>query len=79
MEGHAMEEIEDRLLVKLQGDIDLEHSDAVRRLLLNAAAKGRDLLPVLQSMAHWGRTHMPGTYWPGEGALTADPDDLVSG
>ncbi len=52
MEGHVMEEIEDRLLVRLQGDVDLEHSAAVRKLLLNAAAKGRDLLIDLSDVTY---------------------------
>lgn len=37
-------EIEGKLLVKLEGDVDLEHCAPIRKLLLGAVAKGKDLL-----------------------------------
>lgn len=52
MEDHAMEEKGDHLLVKLHGDVDLEHSVAVRKLLLNAVAKGRDLMIDLSDVTY---------------------------
>lgn len=52
MEGRDIKEIDDHLLVTLQGDVDLEHSTAVRKLLLNAASKGRDLLIDLSDVTY---------------------------
>ena len=45
-------EIEDKLVVKLAGDVDLEHCVNVRALLLDAVARGKDLLVDLSEVTY---------------------------
>lgn len=45
-------EIEDKLVVRLAGEVDLEHCLDVRALLLDAVARGKDLLVDLSEVTY---------------------------
>lgn len=45
-------EIEGKVLVKLVGDVDLEHCVSVRRLLLDGVSRGKDLLVDLSEVTY---------------------------
>lgn len=42
--GNELTEEQGRLVLKLKGEVDLEHSPAVRKLLLDAVARRRNVL-----------------------------------
>ena len=48
----GLREVEGKLLVKLEGDVDLEHCAPIRKLLLGAVAKGKDLLIDLSEVTY---------------------------
>ena len=41
-----------KLLIRLEGDIDLEHSSGVRQLLLDSVTQGKDVLVDLASVTY---------------------------
>ncbi len=45
-------EVEGKLVIRLTGDVDLEHCVAVRKLLLDGVARGRDLLVDLSRVTY---------------------------
>jgi len=45
-------EIDGGLLVKLSGDVDLEHCGSIRRLLLDGVSRGKDLLVDLSEVTY---------------------------
>ncbi len=50
--ANELTELDDKLIVKLHGDVDLEHCVPVRRLLLDAAGRGRQLLVDLSAVTY---------------------------
>ncbi|MFQ6017994.1 MAG: STAS domain-containing protein [Kiloniellaceae bacterium] len=49
---HDLIENQRQRVVKLQGDVDLEHSPAIRRILLGAVAEMRDVLVDLSDVTY---------------------------
>ena len=45
-------EIDGGVLVKLTGDVDLEHCSSIRRLLLDGVSRGKDLLVDLSDVTY---------------------------
>ncbi len=52
MSGQDVIEVEDKLLIKLDGDIDLARCATIRKRLLGAVAKGKDLLVDLSAVTY---------------------------
>ncbi len=50
--ANQVTELDDKLVVKLHGDVDLEHCVPVRQLLLDAAGRGRQLLVDLSEVTY---------------------------
>ena len=50
--ANEVTEMDDKLLVRLSGDVDLEHCVPVRQLLLDAVGRGRDLLIDLSGVTY---------------------------
>ena len=50
--GYAVEEHQGVIVIALDGDVDLEHSAAVRDMLLEQVAKGRNLMVDLSAVAY---------------------------
>ncbi len=50
--GNSVSEQAGKLLVRLEGDIDLEHSSVVRELLLESVTRGKDVLVDLASVSY---------------------------
>lgn len=50
--GYAVTENQGVIVIALDGDVDLEHSAAVRDMLLAQVAKGRDLMVDLSAVAY---------------------------
>ncbi len=48
--GYAVSEHQGVIVIALDGDVDLEHSAAVRDMLLEQVAKGRDLMVDLSAV-----------------------------
>ncbi len=50
--GNELTEEQGRLVLKLEGEVDLEHSPAVRKLLLDAVARRRHVLVDLARVSY---------------------------
>lgn len=57
--------------------IDKVESDGAPRYHLTR--RGAELLPVLQALARWGHTHIPGRWQPPEWFMKAQPSDFYGG
>lgn len=55
------------------------YSERPPRYEYRLTRKGADLLPVLQAVSAWSRTHEPETWEPPERFAEACPDDLMAG
>lgn len=80
-EGIPTNVLTDRLKrLTAEGILDrVPYQDRPRRFEYRLTRKGAELLPVLQAIAHWSRTHEPDTLAPPASFRDAVPDDLVAG